>query len=403
LTALPAPGVIFAMPFPPQLPDRLAPIQTIMLQDSLNAESGDPHSEQVEIIFKKRYSRKQVSAAWASTVAETEVLQLGFSLSEPGSFQWKKASSWPDLRFETHCPPCMETWRAANRRETLLSETGVPWRTWYWENDQRFVWAFHHALLDGRSIARVLRSFLLRLGGHPATPLRLAGWLAPSATEVALAGEIFDQEYRPLPPALTPLPAASHTSGPAIHCLGPEFARRLHDLADQMKVTAPSLLTWAWGQALAMATHTEAVMVEQVRSGHLPEGFAGFTMNTLPVVIPLAKDSEVEAAVQNLRQKLLRLRAIERVSRGDFPPGRFPDTDAPGISVIMIERGTLHHMVGAELCDRLTHSITLHERAGAVLTAMAHILPRLRLEVEGPGRSILLEGWITQLMRLVHR
>jgi hypothetical protein len=46
-------------------------------------------------------------------------------------------------------------------------------------------------------------------------------------------------------------------------------------------------------------------------------------------------------------------------------------------------------------------SIQLHENRGESLMATAHILPDLRLEVEGPGRHGLLGAWIRVLEGLV--
>jgi hypothetical protein len=64
--------------------------------------------------------------------------------------------------------------------------------------------------------------------------------------------------------------------------------------------------------------------------------------------------------------------------------------------MIMVERGTLRHMAGGELVE----SLVLHEAKGKALMATAHVLPDLRLEVEGPGRHDLLRGWVRVLERL---
>ena len=88
-------------------------------------------------------------------------------------------------------------------------------------------------------------------------------------------------------------------------------------------------------------------------------------------------------------------RKIIRRDRFDFPPGVFPNMDAPGASVIMIERGTLQHLAGSEIVS----SLVLHEAKGTSLMATAYLLPDLRLEVEGPRRHHLLESWLGILDR----
>jgi hypothetical protein len=62
----------------------------------------------------------------------------------------------------------------------------------------------------------------------------------------------------------------------------------------------------------------------------------------------------------------------------------------------MVERGTLSHLTGVDFVE----SLMLHEAKGESLTATAHVLPDLRLEVEGPGRHDLLQRWIGVLERL---
>jgi hypothetical protein len=261
----------------------------------------------------------------------------------------------------------------------------------YWPEEGRFIWTFHHALLDGRSITRVLRDFLERLAGGNPEPLAVAEWRAPTAESLALAERIFrDGVVRP-----KEMDFLAEAAGPAVRCLGNDFARRLESLEAAMEVTAATLLIWAWGQALVEISGAGAVVVEQLRAGAPQPGTAGFTMNTLPVPIRRAGDN-VARSLREFRARLLALRAIESVSPEDFAPGVFPDMDGRSISMIMVERGTLRHMAGGELVE----SLVLHEAKGKALMATAHVLPDLRLEVEGPGRHDLLRGWVRVLERL---
>ncbi|MEI8343096.1 MAG: hypothetical protein WCH43_16355, partial [Verrucomicrobiota bacterium] len=259
-----------------------------------------------------------------------------------------------------------------------------------WPEQVRFIWTLHHALLDGRSIARILRSFLERLRGGEAADLTLAEWRAPSPAALLLAEAMLRETFVKLEPMDLGFPYEAQGAGPAVCCLGNDFAKHLEVIAEAMDVTAATILTWTWGQALAETSGTEAVMVEQLRSGAPKEGRAGFTMNTLPILIRRTGDDTVQS-LRDFFAQLLALRAIESVSPEDFAPGVLPNTE--WTSVIMVERGTLHHMAGGELVE----SLVLHESKSTTLIATAHLLPDLRLEVDGPGRHGLLTAWIRML------
>lgn len=373
----------------------LAPLQRIMLRDSLAEEAAGHHVEQVEINFAASARPDRVAASWAETVARTEVLRITFPFEngEPHGME----TTWPlpilDLR-ETS-PVDWRSWLAADRRLPLLASRQAPWRAVYWPQDGRFLWTFHHALLDGRSITRILRSFLAGVSGGVPESLALAKWHPPDPTALTLAERIFREEFPPLPVEES-LPWAAD-EGPALQILGAVLRERLETLAQALESTTATLLIWAWGQALAKATGTDAVVVEQVRSGAPQIHTAGFTMLTLPVLIPHAARGAEERALRDFRKHLLALRAIEGVSPADFPIGVYPDVDRAGSSVIMVENATAEYLLDMN-CVR---AMVLHEAKGETLMATAHLLPDLRLEVEGPGRSVLLDGWVQALQRLV--
>ncbi len=347
------------MAAPPERPP-LAPLQRVMLRDSLAEPRAGHHVEQVEIQFAPGVSAAQVVSAWEKTVARTEALRVAFTLNDfsleaaaPGELSIT-AEDW-------------ENWLETDRKRPLLEARRVPWRAVYWPEERRFVWTFHHALLDGRSITRVLQNFLERVSGRAGETLALSKWSPPSREEVEMARESFGEI--PPPPELG---KSIEPGGAAVRCLGPGSCK-----ADA------ALLIWAWGRALAAAAGGEAVWVEQVRAGAPQPGSAGFSMLTLPLRLGGGESAD------ELRGRLLAMRAIERVSVEDFPPGEFPE----GGSVIMIERATPAHQMA---CDAV-ESLALHEAQGETLLATAYLLPDLRLEVEGPGRHEILERWLRAL------
>jgi hypothetical protein len=367
-----------------------------MLRDSWSAPGSGHHVEQVEIVFAPGAVRARVPAAWEEIVAKTEALQISFLCDPDPSGEIEFVSSVAPVTQLERLPDSWDSWLSKDRHRPLLIPHQVPWRAVYWPRDGRFLWTIHHALLDGRSITAVLRSLIARLAGGEAEELKLSKWHPPSLAAIELAGQMFQKDF----PSSSPLLYLTEDSrdGQAVRLLGGVFGEKLGKIAAELEVTAATILIWAWGQALAESLGNESVIVEQVRSGPPQPGTAGFTMHTLPLVIPRAFDAGTGRHLQELRARLLALRSIEGISPDDFPPGVFPDVDHVGSSVIMVERGTLRHLIGG---GEMVESIQLHENKGESLMATAHILPDLRLEVEGPGRHGLLEAWIRVLEGLV--
>lgn len=377
----------------------LAPLQEIMLRDSLAEPTAGHHIEQVEIRFTPGIRAAAVAAAWAATVVETEALQIAFVVENGLPMGIEKAAQVGSLATAVTTPDLPAIWLDADRARPILFPATTPWRATYWPASRRLVWTFHHALLDGRSIARVLRSFLLRLQGMPAESLALARWQPPNCAAIEAATHHFRGKY-PSGGILSPDAASP---GPATRQLGGDFLARLETLAAAEGVTAASAIIWAWGQALAKSSDASTVLAEQVRSGPPLPGTAGFTMNTLPVFVSHCEDPAGKwAAIRELRAELLAMRAFESVSPADFPHGVFPDLSSPAVSVVMVERGTLRWQIQENAPPRPLASIRLHESSGQAQLAVAHLRPDFQLTVEGPRKSPLAAAWAAALRSLVN-
>ena len=198
-----------------------------------------------------------------------------------------------------------------------------------------------------------------------------------------LATRTFRRIRRECPNPLWPRDP-SLDAGPAVLHLGGNAAAALTGQAAAIRVSAATVVTWAWGQALADFLDTDAVLVEQVRAGPPQPASAGFTMHVLPLMIRRGP----AAGLPDFRAELLAMRGYEPVSPDDFPPGVYPDSaDAP---VIMVEHETLAHALRGH---PLLKSVTLHERPAGFPSATAFLRPDLALKVEGPHRHALLARW----------
>ncbi|MGL5018806.1 MAG: hypothetical protein ACRDBP_11775, partial [Luteolibacter sp.] len=289
----------------------MAPLQRIMLRDSLADEAAGHHVEQVEIHIAAGEWRDRVATAWAETVARSEVLKITFSVENGEPSGMHPAGSPVILDLRERLPREWQAWLGEDRCRPLLAPNQVPWRAVYWPHEGRFLWTFHHALLDGRSITRILHSFLTSVSGESADSLALAKWQPPDKAAIALAERIFREEFPPISPQAFLPEAVDET--PAVRLLGSAFREQLEIVALALDSTAATLLVWAWGQALTRATGAAAVVVEQVRTGAPQVRTAGFTMLTLPVLIPRAPRGREERALRDFRKHLLALRAIEGV------------------------------------------------------------------------------------------
>lgn len=356
----------------------LAPLQRLMLA----RRGGEAHVEQVEVSFSPHISPARIQQAWCETVAQTEALQITF----PDDCSWKWATKLTSLEIQRSLPESWAAWLAHDRQEEVLVPNASPWRAVFWPAARRLVWTFHHALLDGRSITRVLRSFLDRVAGKRSPVLPLAKWIPPTAESLAIAEKWLCITFADYEISKCVSPSTPQDASPAIQSLGGDFLKRL----SRQDLSTAAQVTWAWGQALLARSNMDAVVVEQLRAGAPQPGTAGFTMNVLPLLMRRAD----QATMHNFRNELVALREIENISPDDFPPNSFPNTRHRESSMIMVEHGALEHQLGHH---HLVTSIKMHEPIGKTSIATAHLMPALRLEVEGPDRHELLAAWVREL------
>jgi len=382
---------------------RLAPLQRLMLRDSLADGTSGHHVEQVEIVFAPGPARCRVPEAWLATVSLTAALQRSFLTDGVEGSSWEIMVPATPLTLCDSTPESWDAWLALDHNRPLLIPHQVPWRASYWPEEGRFIWTFHHALLDGRSITKILSALLMRIAGNEVAGLTLAHWPTPSPETIALATDHFREKFADVEP-IQWTPTQDHQdSETSVLILTQDVEARLKSCANSTGVTIPTLLIWTWGQALMRHFKTTGVIVEQLRAGAPQEGTAGFTMNTMPILIPLADPQNTSTQLLEFRDELIGVRSIETVSAEDFPPTIFPNTQHISSSVVMIERGTLQYLTGILSTPEIVDSLTLHEAPGETLMATAHLLPDLRLTVEGPEKKCWLDRWVCEIeMLLTH-
>ena len=354
-----------------------------MLRDSL-VECSGRNIEQVEITFSEDLSMNRVLPAWLATVERTASLTSGFLVCDGEPCGIHPLAVEAPIRTETEIPSSWDAWMAADRITPFPLNGGLPWRAVVWPDARKLIWTFHHALLDGNSIAKILRAFHSRLiDARDPGEMEFSQLVPPGPEEIQQATEFHRSAFAGVDAFQMEFPGEENAPASVSRCLGHETLARIEAVALSMEVTAATMITWAWGQAVARTAGADTIAVGQVRSGPPMLGQAGFSMNTVPLVIPRAGSGPARSKLRDFRQSLLDMRLIETVSPQELPPSIFQETGGPWPGgVIMVQRGTLHDLVGK---TQAIESITLHEMSGEPLLASAWIRPELRLEVEVDG------------------
>jgi amino acid adenylation domain-containing protein len=357
-----------------------------MLRGALGCAVGK-NVEQVEIDFAPGIPMDRVISAWSATIDATTALRTGFVWVDGGPEGLVAVTVDSPLQVETNHPECWRSWLADDRLNPLPIDGGLPWRAVFWPGAGKLIWTFHHALLDGSSITKILSGFQARLGGaKELEALKLTDLSLPGPGDIAAAGVFHREAFAMLDNCQPEFPGdGEDLPTQRCRCLGSELVTRLESAAGILEVTAATLVTWAWGQAVAAASGANAIAVGQVRSGPPQPGRAGFSMTTVPLVIQRTQSGPLRPVMGDFRKHLLAMRAIENVAVDQLPAGIFDETGGPWPGgVIMVARGTLHHQVGKSAS---IESIQVDEISGEPLLASAWIHPDLRLEVEVDGST----------------
>jgi amino acid adenylation domain-containing protein len=372
----------------------LSALQRAMLRDSLAAGVDGRNFERVEMVLDPALDFREVETAWRAVVAATQALRLEvvYENDEPAG-----------MRNST-VERVLQERDVASGFPSLTD--GPPWCCSYEPGFGKWTWVFHHALLDGRSIHRVLAAFLNALRGRTLQTLPLLSHEPPTGAEIAWAAEHHRRAFAGVVKARLDFPLATTGAGAAAIELGDPMIARLRAVAESLDSTAATLVTWAWGQAMLLAQGGEAVAIGQVRAGAPAGDRAGFGMNTVPLVCRRSGQSDLRTVLGDFRSDLFALRAVERVSPEDLPEDLFHEAGGPWSSVLMVEHGTPYHLLENEGTG-LLRSLVLHEQPGVSLMASAYLSPALRLVVEsadggaGSGvREILLDLWMDILAGL---
>ncbi|MEO6504220.1 MAG: amino acid adenylation domain-containing protein [Jatrophihabitantaceae bacterium] len=315
----------------------LTSMQSAMVMHSLLAPSDGAYLEQQRYRLTGRIDEPAFVRAWQQAVDRHPALRstVHWELAA-GAVQAVRVTGRLDWR---ELPADPESALADERAEGFDFTASPPLRLWSRQRSATeldFVFSFHHAVLDGWSVAVLLEEILQRyqaiLAGSPlpAPPepelARLAGWLAHRHDPAEAAFWQAHLAGVSVPTALpAPTAAPSEPSTPSSWVdlrLSAAETQRIRDGLSRQRITLSTLAHAGWAALLATEAGVGDVVFGSAVSGRSAaddqvRDVVGMLMNTLPVriTVPDVLDRDWLTALQ---QQLADLRGYEQSSLIDI-------------------------------------------------------------------------------------
>jgi amino acid adenylation domain-containing protein/non-ribosomal peptide synthase protein (TIGR01720 family) len=296
-----------------------------------NPQSG-ADVEQMVCTLAEKIDAARLRAAWERAVARHAALRIRFewSVAEPvQSIAPHLNLRWQELDYREKDAEAFQNFLHADRfagfdlsiaplmRCTLICVT---------EHEWRLVWTFHHLVLDGRSITRILHEVFSDYDGTPSQE-RAAGSLPDYLTWQAglehSGSETFWKSHLagahgPSPTVIENLGQLSAASAQAEedHSLTKEVTYNLESLADGAVVTLSTLVQAAWALYISRSTGEENVIFGATRAcRHVDcpgaKDLPGLLINTVPFHTAVPGDQPLIPWLQSLRRAWMDMRAHE--------------------------------------------------------------------------------------------
>lgn len=321
-----------------------SPLQAGMLFHTLLGGAAGVDVQQIVGVLREPLAVPLFEGAWRQIVARHDVLRTAFRWAgDEGLAQEVRrevalpiiVEDWRSLaedervsRFATYC---RDDWRRgfALDRAPLMRLTVLQWA----DAEFRFVWTFHHALIDGRSYHLLLQEVFavyeaLQRGetiSLPASP-PYRDYIAWLQGQDATAAGAYWRELLAGFTAPTPLPDLSPATPPTSDddygmqelWLTEETTARLAETARVCDVSMSAVIHGAWALLLSRISGEDDVVFGVTRTcrhsalgGAGAEGMIGLLINTLPMRARLRGQQSIAAWLRELRAQSLAVRAHE--------------------------------------------------------------------------------------------
>ncbi|MDF1727087.1 MAG: amino acid adenylation domain-containing protein [Sulfitobacter sp.] len=386
----------------------LTPMQMGMLFESVGTERPWVNVEQVVVEFDAQgLDDAALDAAWRAVQDRYEALRLIIDWrggAEPRQWVGPKAVQ----------APAIEQWDArdearatliAEDRETGFAMTGdMPWRLRVMRDGQgqgTLLFTVHHAVLDGRSMARVVADLFHHIdtGAVPDKPdgpgfaafcrAFAKGEFRKESAEAHFSDVLADFEGAgdlDLP-AEGPLAPAGARMGQCLGHLDRDETSGLRKVAIACDATLANAVQGAWSALLSRWQGRGDVAFGTVRSGrHAMVGLGqepGCFINTLPLRLRIDPSLTLGTLLSRLRQETLALHEIEQTDPADLRRwGAVPGRQALFNSIVMFEKADLEALVRQNHDSPRLRRVTLLEEGGQPLTLAVYDGDCLRLMLE---------------------
>ncbi|HEX6910894.1 MAG TPA: condensation domain-containing protein, partial [Longimicrobium sp.] len=337
MTAGPTPDAPAAYP--------LTPLQHGMLFQALRAPGAGLDVEQVVCTLAHPVDDERMRRAWERVAARHDVLRTRFvweGLPEPLQVVEPRAPLDWAVHDLSALPPAerearLERWLDADRARGYDLARAPAMRLALFRHDAGahvLAWSFHHVLLDGASVAHVLREVFALYDGEEAdlparTPFAAhVQWLrarGPAADEAYWTARLRGAGAAEPVRAGRAAPRDGAAEGPFGGCelrLSERATSALRAFEQAQGVWLSTLVHAAWALLLGRCTGRGEVVFGAVRAGRgtgVPgaEGMVGMLINTVPVRIPLPADAAVIDWLDEVGERLAELAEHEHAALPD--------------------------------------------------------------------------------------
>ncbi|WP_447733392.1 non-ribosomal peptide synthase/polyketide synthase [Pseudomonas shirazensis] len=299
----------------------LAPLQEGILYHHLSAADEDPYLLQWRVAFDSQARLQAFAVALDKVIARHDILRtavLWDGLVQPVQVVWRSVPG-SVLVNSSEAPGPLDLSHAPLIRLLQTPQAG--------SEGLQATLQFHHIALDHTAMKVVLEEIRDHLRGEqPSQPpvpyrnyvaqARLA--ISEAEHEAFFRAELADIDEPTLPYGLVDLQGQASTFELATVQLAPEQYRRLRSQAQQLGVSAASMLHLAWARLVAATSGQDRVVFGTVLLGRLQGGAGadrglGMFINTLPLRLDL-HGLGVRAGVRLTHQRLSALLVHEHAS-----------------------------------------------------------------------------------------
>jgi non-ribosomal peptide synthase protein (TIGR01720 family) len=320
----------------------LSPLQHGLLFHALDGSSTGAYVEQVSCAVDAPFDPVAFQAAWAQIIERHAVLRT--------VFDWEA----PDHPVQIVLDRIAPAWSIEDWREAPADQRGADLDAWLAadvargfqlnhppllrfalirlnDNSWRFVWSFHHILIDGWCLPIILKevaaAYASIVAGRHVEDVRhqpyrdYIAWLQKQ--DGGAAETFWRRELKGFTTATSlPINRTSAGSGECRAHLAETATSGLQALARREQITMSTVVQAAWAIVLARCTGERDVVFGTTMAGRPAgltgvESMIGLFINTLPLRTEIGWNQPVLPWLKLLQERLLAIREYEHVGLSD--------------------------------------------------------------------------------------